>query len=169
VTAAINKYVKDEALQISLVASDLDGTLFDKNTTIIPSTLHLIERFINEKNGFFAIASGRNLADVLLVLDEIETNKTDNLFAITCNGAAVYDIANKKCIFSKTIDSPVVKEIIDLFNNMFANKQEKFLEVFAHYEESMIFNRQPLNSYVINREEQTNFYKKYSPQIIERY
>lgn len=169
VSKMINQYLIDSTTNINLVASDLDGTLFTEHTTIIPSTLFKIERFINEKNGFFTIATGRNINDCLLVLDEIKTQAKQNLFAIVCNGAAIYDISKQKCIFSKTIETSIINELLELFRKMFTSFDDKYFEIFPLYEEKEIFSKQLLNAYVSNVKAQKLFYAKTTPTIQERY
>ena len=79
---------------IKLVASDLDGTLLDKNKEITPRLYHALEQ-MNEQGIYFVPATGRPFSTVPQAIKALPFLR----YVITSNGAAIYDAVEKKAIF----------------------------------------------------------------------
>ena len=75
---------------IKLVASDLDGTLLDKNKEITPRLYHALEQ-MNEQGIYFVPATGRPFSTVPQAIKHCLLR-----YVITSNGAAIYDAVEKK-------------------------------------------------------------------------
>ena len=73
---------------IKLVASDLDGTLLDKNKEITPRLYHALEQ-MNEQGIYFVPATGRPFSTVPQAIKALPFLR----YVITSNGAAIYDDA----------------------------------------------------------------------------
>ena len=81
-----------------LFVSDFDGTLIDSDEAIPLSTMVEIDRI--RKNGVkFVVATGRILKSVL------DYNRDFPFldYVISCDGAYVYDVCNRKVLFKKTL------------------------------------------------------------------
>ena len=57
--------------KIKLIVSDLDGTLLDSNHNL-PTNFWEIEQQLADKNILFAIASGRQLFNIISLFDRIK-------------------------------------------------------------------------------------------------
>ncbi|GHU32295.1 hypothetical protein FACS1894166_05320 [Bacilli bacterium] len=127
VADAINKYILDnENHKIKLVVSDLDGTLLRNGSkTISTSTIKSIIDAVDNHGIYFAIASGRNIDDALLVLKAIKVKNKDRLFIIAANGTVIYDPSKKQCIFQQTIEPHLAKEVFDSYKSIYDDKRHK--------------------------------------------
>ena len=94
---------------IKLVTIDLDGTLFDKNKNISLKNKEAIKK-ARQKGCKIVIATGRPIAGVKPVLEQLEMNTKDD-YVIVYNGAKVYNVATNETIFSSTISGKDVKEL----------------------------------------------------------
>lgn len=94
---------------IKLVTIDLDGTLFDKDKKISIKNKETIKK-ARELGCKIVIATGRPIAGVLPVLEELEIN-TINDYVIVYNGAKVFNIGTKEIVFSSTISGEDVKQL----------------------------------------------------------
>ena len=83
---------------IKLVTIDLDGTLFDKNKNISLKNKEAIKK-ARQKGCKIVIATGRPIAGVKPVLEQLEMNTKDD-YVIVYNGAKVYNVATNETIFS---------------------------------------------------------------------
>ncbi|MEF9992358.1 MAG: HAD family hydrolase [Romboutsia sp.] len=90
---------------IKLIATDMDGTLLDRDGNI-PNDFVQVLKQLDEKKIKFVIASGRPYTN----LRNIFESKVNNLQYICDNGAFVVD--NKNTSIIDTIDKETVKEII---------------------------------------------------------
>lgn len=79
---------------IKLIALDLDGTLFNSHTTISNENKDAIKMAVS-KGCHVVISTGRPL--IGLPLEELKDIGVD--YAITSNGAAIYHIPTKECIY----------------------------------------------------------------------
>lgn len=91
-----------------LIALDLDGTLFNKNGVISPSTIKELNR-ASAQGVYTVIATGRPYNG--LPFEQIK--ETNIEYAITTNGASIYRIADKKCILEDSMDVETVYPIIN--------------------------------------------------------
>lgn len=95
-----------------LFISDFDGTLIDSDEAIPLSTMVEIDR-IRKLGVKFCIATGRILKSVL------DYNKDFPFldYVISCDGAYVYDVCNRKPLFKKPLGSSIVKKIRKLYSD----------------------------------------------------
>lgn len=94
-------------MDYKIIAVDLDGTLFTDEKTVLPETAEALRRAA--ESGIYIIPStGRpysGLTKEVLSLGFFE-------YAITANGAAVYRVRDKKCIFEDPMPSGRSAEIL---------------------------------------------------------
>ena len=94
--------------EIKLIAMDLDGTLFNHNGEITPKTIEQLNRAA--KQGVYTVIStGRPFNG--LPFEQIKDTKID--YALTTNGAAVYRIKDKVCLYENTMDLEMLTPILD--------------------------------------------------------
>ncbi|MEZ0537815.1 Cof-type HAD-IIB family hydrolase [Caldicellulosiruptoraceae bacterium PP1] len=94
---------------IKLVAFDLDDTFLNDNVSISPKNKKAIE-FLKENDIKIAIATGRPFPSTKRFVDEL----TLDMPIITYQGAMVYDIKNKKKIYSKEVPIDLAKKLLDI-------------------------------------------------------
>lgn len=92
---------------IKLVALDLDGTLFNSNGKITAKTRNEIKR-ITHKGVHAVISTGRPYNGV--PFEQIKDTGID--YAITTNGAAIYQISTGRCIYETGMDFSITGPII---------------------------------------------------------
>lgn len=97
---------------IKLIGLDLDGTVFDDEKRISKPTMEAIKKAINQ--GTIVVpATGRpiiGLPKEFLALEGIE-------YALTANGAAIYQLNPKECIYHDCFDEQLGADIISMLNN----------------------------------------------------
>lgn len=92
---------------IKLIGLDLDGTVFDNEKKISERTKHAIVEAIRQ--GVVVIpATGRPLAGVPQEFARIEGVK----YALTANGAAIYNLETKECIYRDAMSTELASEVI---------------------------------------------------------
>ncbi len=97
---------------IKLVAMDLDGTLFNRNGEITPKTINELNR-VAAKGVHTVISTGRPFNG--LPFAQIKDTKID--YALTTNGAAVYRIKDKACLYENTMDFEMLTPVLDYVLN----------------------------------------------------
>lgn len=98
-------------MSIKIIASDLDGTLMSTDhMTVSPRTKEALKR-AHDMGVKLAIATGRPLALIDYVVEQIPFVD----YVITANGACVYDMAQKKNIYTDLISNEITKELITYF------------------------------------------------------
>ncbi len=80
-----------------LICSDFDGT-FSGDENVISANKKAVENFI-EQGGCFTFCTGRSVA----YLEEKGLSSLVNAPACLINGSVIYDYANKKVLFQKTL------------------------------------------------------------------
>ncbi|MGN1154569.1 MAG: Cof-type HAD-IIB family hydrolase [Agathobacter sp.] len=93
---------------IKLVALDLDGTLFNSKGIITEKTRQEIKR-IADRGVHVVISTGRPYNGV--PFEQIKGLGID--YAITTNGAAIYQISTNKCIYENCMDFDIIGPIIE--------------------------------------------------------
>ncbi len=106
---------------IKIVAVDLDGTLLDSKKQITTPTKQAINACI-EKGIHFAFATGR----IANELGNVRQQLPDVRYAITCNGAFVTDLKEKKLLSENTLGMEDVRRIYQLFQD-----EDMMFELFA--------------------------------------
>ena len=83
-----------------MIVSDFDGTLIDSDEAIPLSTMVEIDR-IRKLGVKFVVATGRILKSVL------DYNRDFPFldYVISCDGAYVYDVSNRKTLYKKPLGS----------------------------------------------------------------
>ena len=108
-----------------LFVSDFDGTLLDSDEAIPLSTMVEIDR-IRRDGVKFAVASDRILKSVL------DYNRDFPFldYVISCDGAYVYDVVQRKALLKKPLQVSIIKKIKKLYSNYelyLDTVQEKYL------------------------------------------
>lgn len=119
-------------MDIKCIALDLDGTTLNQNKQISERTRTAIQQAIS-KGIQVVIASGRcfdSLPPSIREIDGIE-------YAITSNGAAMYQLPEGKCIRKYSIPEKSVDKIMDMTRSIHCG-YEVFYEGKAYAEESYI-------------------------------
>lgn len=93
---------------VKLVALDLDGTLFNSDGRITDMTKNELKR-IHKLGVHTVISTGRPFNGV--PFDQIQDTGIE--YAITTNGAAIYRIDTKECIYENTMDFDVIGPILE--------------------------------------------------------
>ena len=107
---------------IKLVASDLDGTLLDKNKEITPRLYHALEQ-MNEQGIYFVPATGRPFSTVPQAIKALPFLR----YVITSNGAAIYDAVEKKAVIENNLSPNAVDAVIPI-----AKRLPVITEYFIH-------------------------------------
>lgn len=109
-----------------IIASDLDGTLFDKNTKIPQNNLDAIERF-KKAGGRFTLSTGRygpTLRKLFPTYPEVV-----NAPVITCNGAYLIDLKENKVVKSVTHKAEWITPLMKQLRDKFGTKLQIFTVV----------------------------------------
>ncbi|MSS63580.1 Cof-type HAD-IIB family hydrolase [Velocimicrobium porci] len=103
--------MEQKGKKIKLVGLDLDGTVFDDEKHISKKTIQTIEKAI--KQGVIIVpATGRPIIGVpkeLLNIDGIS-------YALTANGAAIYNTKTKECIYHDCMEYETCASIIHVLD-----------------------------------------------------
>lgn len=94
--------------EIKLIALDLDGTLFNHDGIITPNTLAELNR-ASSQGVHTVISTGRPFNG--LPFEQIKDTQIE--YALTTNGAAVYRIRDKQCLYENTMDIEMLRPILD--------------------------------------------------------
>ena len=95
--------------KIKLVASDLDGTLLNKNKEITPRLFEALEK-LNEIGVYFVPSTGRPFGTVPQAIKELPFLK----YVITSNGATIYDAEKKENIIENYLTPEAVDAVIKI-------------------------------------------------------
>ncbi|MBP5152815.1 MAG: Cof-type HAD-IIB family hydrolase [Lachnospiraceae bacterium] len=94
----------------NVLFSDLDGTLFLKDSTI-SSEMHRALKTMTDKGYRFVINSGRPLASVMERVVNLGFNFS-NMFIISNNGGLIYDCENKKIIKDYRLSQDTIRKVV---------------------------------------------------------
>lgn len=94
---------------IQLVASDLDGTLLNKNKEITPRLFDALKK-LDELGIYFVPSTGRPFGTVPQAIKELPFLK----YVITSNGATIYDATEKKNIIENYLTPEAVYAVIEI-------------------------------------------------------
>ena len=92
-----------------LIAFDMDGTLLNSDQVITPMTLAAIHRAVNAGREV-AISTGRALDEMREYLGLMP----DVRWLISCSGAYVFDLKEKRCVWSRLMEPKVVLQCLDV-------------------------------------------------------
>lgn len=107
--------------EISLVATDLDGTLLLQNKHISKRTYDVLKK-ANENGVHVVIATGRSFSALPESIFKIDGMR----YVVTSNGANIVDLKDEKVIYRNCIDAVQIPKIID-----FLQERPYILEVFT--------------------------------------
>ena len=99
--------------KIKLVASDLDGTLLNKNKEITPRLFEALEK-LNEIGVYFVPSTGRPFGTVPQAIKELPFLK----YVITSNGATIYDAEKKENIIENYLTPEAVDAVIKIVKEL---------------------------------------------------
>lgn len=146
-------------MKISLIATDLDGTLLSKESTISDENLNAVKKFYN-KNVITIPITGRTLYEIP---EKIRNNNNFRYFVYS-NGAGIYD-KEKGNIFYAPIENETAKSIFNLLNsydtlveiysfgrplidkNKFSENSFDYYNVDKSFKRCMIETRVPLDDF----------------------
>lgn len=83
-------------MSIKLVAVDIDGTLVNNQKEITPEVFSAVQD-AKAAGVKIVIATGRPIAGVQKLLEELELNQPDN-YVVTFNGGLVQDSVDRKSV-----------------------------------------------------------------------
>ncbi|GMO15077.1 MAG: Cof-type HAD-IIB family hydrolase [Mycoplasmoidaceae bacterium] len=107
-----------------IIISDLDGTLLTKDKTIYSGTKKAIAE-ATKKGVLFAIASGRAIDECLVVIKALGLKSFKNIFIIANNGAAIYDVENKRIIGNSFIPNSLSTQIFEYMQKFSLKSKDK--------------------------------------------
>lgn len=107
--------------EISLVATDLDGTLLLQNKHISKRTYDVLKK-ANENGVHVVIATGRSFSALPESIFKIDGMR----YVVTSNGANIIDLKDNEVIYKNCIDAAQIPKIID-----FLKGRPYILEVFT--------------------------------------
>lgn len=90
---------------------DLDGTLLDDNKDITVENLEAIQK-ATEAGHAVVVTTGRPLYSTVYQLEKLHMDKP-GCYAITSNGALIYDAHTKEIIFQTGVDKNCIREAFD--------------------------------------------------------
>lgn len=93
---------------ISIVASDLDGTLLAPNHQLSEFTKQTLKQ-LHQQGHTFIFATGRHHVDVAYIRETVGIPA----YMITSNGARVHD-TNDNLMYSQNLDSDFIQDIVDI-------------------------------------------------------
>lgn len=93
---------------VKLIASDLDGTIIDKNNKICQDNFKAIEN-INNKNIPFVVCTGKTYS----IYKEL-CSSFDASYGIFGNGTSIIDLKTGKTIYQNLLNSSDVKKTVEL-------------------------------------------------------
>lgn len=96
-----------------ILVSDLDGTIIPITGVVSQNNIDAIKKF-KELGGIFTIATGRSPASAKSIASLLGVNGA----IIANNGAVIYDLANKKTLWSRNLDQEykaILKHVKDNF------------------------------------------------------
>lgn len=93
---------------VKLIASDLDGTIIDKNNDIFNDNLNAINA-INKKNIPFVVCTGKTYSIYKDLCSSFNAS-----YGIFGNGTSIIDLKNGKKIYEKLLEISDVRRIIEL-------------------------------------------------------
>ena len=107
--------------EISMVATDLDGTLLLQNKHISKRTYAALKK-ANENGVHIVIATGRSFSALPESIFKIDGVR----YVVTSNGANIIDLKDNEVIYKNCIDAVQIPKIID-----FLQERPYILEVFT--------------------------------------
>jgi len=104
-----------------MVAIDVDGTLVDKNGNMAAEDVQAIKR-LTHSCVTVALCTGRVVQATMPVIDELGLNT----YSIFYDGAFIVNTCTKCELYSKPIDTALIREIVD-----FCRQNNTYIELYA--------------------------------------
>ncbi|MBP9552370.1 HAD family phosphatase [Candidatus Saccharibacteria bacterium] len=101
-------------MKYKLIASDLDGTLLNKQRSVSDKNISLIKGFIKSTNSQFCLVSGRPPYFIKDIADTINLGEKIR-YLVGYNGAVVYDLIEDMPVFEEVFNSVYAFKIIEYF------------------------------------------------------
>ena len=124
---------------IKLVASDLDGTLLNKNKEITPRLFSALKK-LDELGIYFVPSTGRPFGTVPQAIKELPFLK----YVITSNGATIYDAVEQKNIIENYLTPEAVDAVIEIAREL-PVITEYFIEGKAYIAKKVYDDLSPFN------------------------
>ena len=124
---------------IKLVASDLDGTLLNKNKEITPRLFAALKK-LDELGIYFVPSTGRPFGTVPQAIKELPFLK----YVITSNGATIYDAVEQKNIIENYLTPEAVDAVIEIAREL-PVITEYFIEGKAYIAKKVYDDLSPFN------------------------
>ncbi|MBO5149520.1 MAG: HAD family phosphatase [Anaerotignum sp.] len=124
---------------IKLVASDLDGTLLNKNKEITPRLFAALKK-LDELGIYFVPSTGRPFGTVPQAIKELPFLK----YVITSNGATIYDAVEQKNIIENFLTPEAVDAVIEIAKEL-PVITEYFIEGKAYIAKKVYDDLSPFN------------------------
>lgn len=111
---------------------DLDGTLLNDAKEITPGNMAAIREALRQGHKI-VITSGRATVSALTFAEKMSLN-SEGCYAITYNGACIYDLCHKKPVYRKTLPVEVVRHILEAAEKagLYAHTYTKTAVLSAH-------------------------------------
>ena len=124
---------------IKLVASDLDGTLLNKNKEITPRLFEALEK-LDKLGIYFVPSTGRPFGTVPQAIKDLPFLK----YVITSNGATIYDATEQKNIIENYLTPEAVDAVIEVAREL-PIITEYFIEGKAYIAKSVYDDLSPFD------------------------
>lgn len=133
VADVINEYILNDANQIKLIATDLDGTLLENYTKEVSNiAANKVCECIDKKNIYFSIATGRNVDDITMIINKIGIKNKNHCFAIANNGSAIYEFKSGNYLYKETIPSELSKLVFTHIKKLNESKKYGHVGCYVH-------------------------------------
>lgn len=98
-------------MSTKILFTDLDGTLLDDKKEITPGNQKAVNEAL-EQGHKIVISTGRPLPSALAQAEKLGLVR-EGCYAITYNGAQIYDICNQKTVYAKTLPLELVNPLFE--------------------------------------------------------
>ncbi len=97
-----------------IIVCDLDGTLLTNTKGKVSVSKKNVEKIhLWQKNNYFTVATGRNIHEVIEILEEAKI--VPYSYLICSNGAVIYDYQNKKVVYEDKMSIDFTLAILNYF------------------------------------------------------
>ena len=119
----INNRLLSEPTKVKLIGSDLDGTVLNGEKIIGSDFNKKIKPFINNNTLSLAFVSGRSVSEIHRIIKNNNLTSIPIRYAISNNGAIIYDLYKQKTIYTQPILKHTAYEIVNFFEEACKNKK----------------------------------------------
>ena len=131
-----------------LIASDIDGTLLDRNHRVPRRNRDAVARAV-QQGAYFALSTGRPFRWIAPVLEQLPVRPV----CVTSNGAVLYDSAEDRVMSAHELSPAALAEVVDVAQTVLgtvgfgaeraggslADAVEELFVVERHYSENALF------------------------------